>query len=105
MVTMRSRRLEAAFGATLDAIDASHVRGLVSGAVREDFNLDFKQQMYGTSDADRRDLASDVAAMANSSGGVIVIGVAEDEHAQAAAAPGIAITDDEHPPKPWRHRL
>lgn len=90
----RSRRLEAAFGAALSEVTAEHVRGLVTSAVQEDFDLDFKAQMYGNSDADKRDLATDVAAMANSAGGVIVIGVEENEHAQAVAAPGVAISDE-----------
>jgi hypothetical protein len=94
MVAVRSRRLEAAFGAPLDAVESEHVLALVDGAVREDSDLDFKAKMYGTSDSERRDLASDVAAMANSAGGVIVLGVEENEHAQAAAAPGIAISDE-----------
>lgn len=94
MVAVRSRRLEAAFGAPLEQVTAAHVSGLVDGGVQEDFDLDFKAQMYGTSDSDKRDLASDVAAMANSAGGVIVLGVEENEHAQASAAPGIAISDE-----------
>src|SRR3954452_11439487 len=94
MVALRSRRLEAAFGAALSDVNAQHVLELVAGAVREDFDLDFKAQMYGNSDADKRDLAADVAAMANSAGGVIVLGVEENEHAQAVAAPGIAISDE-----------
>jgi hypothetical protein len=94
MVSLRSRRLEAAFGAPLSEVTASHVLDVVTGGVQEDFDLDFKAQMYGASDADKRELASDVAAMANSAGGVIILGVAENEHAQAAAAPGVAISDE-----------
>ena len=93
-MSLRSRRLEAAFGAPLSEIGAAHVRDLVTGAVSEDFDLDFKARMYGTSDADKRDLATDVAAMANSAGGVVVLGVEENEHAHAAAAPGITISDE-----------
>jgi hypothetical protein len=94
MVSLRSRRLEASFGAPLSEVTAPHVLELVRGAVQEDFDLDFKAQMYGNGDAERRDLAADVAAMANSAGGVIVLGVEENEHAQAVAAPGIAISDE-----------
>ncbi|MDQ6848458.1 MAG: ATP-binding protein, partial [Actinomycetota bacterium] len=94
MVSLRSRRLEASFGAALSDVTAQHVLELVAGAVHEDFDLDFKAQMYGNGDAEKRDLAADVAAMANSAGGVIVLGVEENEHAQAVAAPGIAISDE-----------
>ena len=91
---MRSRRLEATFGALLADVRAENVHALVAGAVPEDFDLDFKIQMYGTSDAEKRDLASDVAAMANLAGGVILIGVEENEHAQAIAAPGVPMSDE-----------
>ena len=82
------------FGAQLSEVTAAHVLGLVANAVQEDFDLDFKAQMYGNSDAEKRDLAADVAAMANSAGGVMVLGVEENQHAQASAAPGIAISDE-----------
>ncbi len=94
MVSLRSRRLEAVFGASLSDVTAMHVLELVAGALQEDFDLDFKAQMYGNGDAEKRDLAADVAVMANSAGGVIVLGVEENEHAQASAAPGIAISDE-----------
>ncbi len=68
MVSLRSRRLEAAFGAPLSEVTASHVLDLVTGGVREDYDLDFTAQMYGSSDADKRELASHVAAMGNSAG-------------------------------------
>jgi hypothetical protein len=48
---------------------------------------------YGPRDADKRDLASDVAAMANTAGGVIVLGVREDDQARAVDAPGVDIAD------------
>ena len=94
MVALRSRRLEAMFGDQLSDVTAGACAGAVANAVQEDFDLDFKAQMYGNGDAEKRDLAADVAAMANSAGGVIVLGVEENEHAQASAAPGIAISDE-----------
>ncbi|HEX9517966.1 MAG TPA: ATP-binding protein [Streptosporangiaceae bacterium] len=50
--------------------------------------------MSGRTDRDKRGLAGDVAALANTAGGIIILGVAEDDQAQAAAAPGVAISDD-----------
>ncbi|MGP3989126.1 hypothetical protein [Streptomyces sp. 3N207] len=41
---------------------------LTGGAVPEDFDLDFKTELYGRSDSAKRDLCGDVAAMANTSG-------------------------------------
>jgi hypothetical protein len=48
---------------------------LRSGGVR----LDFKAALYGRGDSERRALAGDAAALADTAGGVIVLGVAEDD--------------------------
>lgn len=95
MVALRSRRLQAVLGAPLDALEATHLHGLVTAGVQESFDLDFKQALYGNSDKDRRSIAGDVAALANTGGGVIVLGVEEDDQARATAAPGVDITDAE----------
>ena len=95
MVALRSRRLEALFGCALDDLAAANIRGLVSSGAQEAFDLDFKAEMYGRSDAARKALAVDVAALANTAGGAIVIGVAEDDQARATATPGIDVGDSE----------
>jgi len=66
---------------------------LVSNQVPEAFDLDFKSEMYGASDRDKRDAATDVAALANTAGGLIVAGIEEDGQARAARAPGVALTE------------
>lgn len=95
MSILRSRRLESVFGASLDHVTANNIRSLVSNGVTEEFDLDFKQELYGNSDKHKRDLAGDVAALANTAGGVIVIGVTEDDQARAVAADGVVLTDTE----------
>ena len=95
VVALRSRRLQSLFGAPLDALTASHVRGLVDAGAQEAFDLDFKLTAYGRGDSDRRALAGDVAAMANTAGGIIVIGIDEDEQARATAGPGVEVTETE----------
>lgn len=95
MVALRSRRLEQIFGAPLDALTAAHVHGLVTARAPEMFDLEFKEAHYGRSDSEKRKLAGDVAAMANASGGMILIGIAEDEQGCAAAAPGVDYTEAE----------
>jgi hypothetical protein len=69
--------------------------GLVDAGVAEAFDLDFKQELYGRTDADKRALATDVAALANTAGGIIVLGVEEDDQARATATPGVTLSDDE----------
>ena len=95
MAALRSRRIESLFGAPVDSLTAAHVHGLVAAAVQEAFDLDFKAPLYGRGDSEKRALAGDVAALANTAGGVIVLGVAEDDHARAKAAPGVDLSDAE----------
>jgi hypothetical protein len=95
MVALRSRRLERLFGARLEHATHHQVAAFVTNTVAEAYDLDFKATLYGKSDKDRRDLAGDVAALANTAGGVIVVGIAEDSQARAAAAPGVALSDAE----------
>jgi len=95
MTAQRSRRLEALLGADLDAARYAHFRSLVQAQVSESFDLDFKREHYGSADRDKLALAGDVAAIASSAGGIIVLGIEEDAHARAVAAPGVTISDGE----------
>ena len=89
------RRLEGIFGGPLGALTADQVESLVPGQAQESFDLEFKGRLYGRSDQEKRDLAGDVAALANTAGGVIVIGIEEDDQARAESAPGVEISDAE----------
>ncbi|HEY5120910.1 MAG TPA: ATP-binding protein, partial [Acidimicrobiales bacterium] len=95
MALLRSRRLETVLGAPVDELSARNIEVLAGNGVSEAFDLDFKGTLYGNSDKERRDLCGDVAALANTSGGVIIGGVEEDEHAIAAATPGVELGDAE----------
>lgn len=95
MVAFRSRRMDSLLGASLEELTGSAIESLVSSQVEEAYDLDFKAELYGNSDSSRRALASDVSAMANTAGGLIVLGVAEDNHARASAAPGVPLSDSE----------
>jgi hypothetical protein len=74
VVALRSRRLEALFGKTLDTLTAADLRGLVNAQAQEAFDLDFKAARCGGTDKEKRALAVDVAATVNTAGGVILIG-------------------------------
>ncbi|MFB7370327.1 helix-turn-helix domain-containing protein [Streptomyces sp. NPDC056222] len=95
MVALRSRRLERLFASRIDSVSYAQVVALVDSQVTEHYDLDFKRGLYGNKDSDRRDLAGDVAAMANTAGGIIVLGVDEDDQARACSAPGVALSDNE----------
>jgi hypothetical protein len=60
-----------------------------------DFKKEFKKNQKGGTGEAKRDLAGDVAALANTAGGIIVLGVDEDALGRAAAAPGVDVTDGE----------
>ncbi|MGW0664888.1 AlbA family DNA-binding domain-containing protein [Streptodolium elevatio] len=96
MAALRSPRLNQVFGAELADLTTANVEALVTGGVTEAFDLDFKVALYSGNDKGKRDLCGDVAALANGAGGVIVIGVGEDDQARACAAPGVALSDDEN---------
>ncbi len=74
-----SRRLEGLFGAPLDAVSHAQVAALKTNAVSESHDLDLKGELYGGNDRAKRDLAGDAAALANTAGGVLLLGVAEDD--------------------------
>jgi Schlafen, AlbA_2 len=95
VAVLRSRRIETLLGTSLDAIRHSHLASLVTGKVSETFDVDFKGTLYGKLDDDKRNLAGDVAALANTAGGILVLGIEEDKQARAAAAPGVPISDAE----------
>lgn len=95
MAVLHSRRLEALLGAPVDRLIEDNIAGLIVEEVPEDFDLDYKSALYGRGDSERRDLAGDVAAMANAAGGIIVLGVEEDTHARASSAPVVELSDAE----------
>jgi len=72
-------RLQAVFGVPVDKIEEMHLQSVVDAAVREASDLDFKEEPYGNGDSQRRELAADIAAFANDRGGVIVIGIRDED--------------------------
>ncbi len=95
MVALRSSRLEALFGGQLEHVQYPQIRTLIDNQIPEAFDLDYKSELYGSSDKDKRDAATDVAALANTAGGVLALGVAEDDQARAAAIAGVPLSDAE----------
>ncbi|MYV56987.1 ATP-binding protein [Streptomyces sp. SID3212] len=66
------------FSATAEAIDADMVRGFLSLELQESFTIDYKRNIEAATDT--------VAAMANTHGGVVLIGV--DAHIKDKNLPG-----------------
>ena len=67
--------LEAFLGRPIDRLAFADLQRLVETRAAEDTQLDFKRQLYD----DGEEMAADVVAMANSTGGAIVIGVEEKD--------------------------
>jgi len=66
------------FSKPVDALTYEDIESLTSTGEPESPTLDYKARVEGA-DRDKKELAKDVSAMANSSGGYIVIGVAEKQ--------------------------
>ena len=63
--------------ANLEDVSWIDLEELVEGGVPEALRLEYKREPYGGSDDDKRELLKDVSALANSSGGHLIIGIAE----------------------------
>jgi Putative DNA-binding domain len=91
---VRLPRAEAVLGVSLADCDEVALGRLVDGAIREDADLEFKSELYGNSDSDRRALAGDVAALANAGGGLIILGVREEDAVAVELTP-VPLSDAE----------
>ncbi|BCB88882.1 AlbA family DNA-binding domain-containing protein [Phytohabitans suffuscus] len=91
-MTIRLPAVEARLGCRLDRVDEAAIGRLIG--LRETVDLDFKR-LYDRGEKGADGLCTDVAAMANSGGGAVVLGVDEDKNAQASALVPVAVSDDE----------
>ena len=74
----RILRLEQLLGCRVDELTPAVLQRLVDERVAEDQVLEYKQQLYVLRDAGAWELGKDVAALANATGGLIIIGIRED---------------------------
>lgn len=72
----------------LHEIDAAVLQRLVDDQVTERRDLEFKQELPGPKDSDKKEFIKDVTALANTAGGDLLYGV-EDKDAVAVGLPGI----------------
>ena len=94
MPEARYLRLEDLFGARLVELTYAHLENVIARSatapVREAEDLDFKRDHY----AKAEDAGADLTAMANTRGGIVVIGIDEEDGAATALTP-VVISDDE----------
>ena len=72
------------FDINFDDIDITIIRSLINNAQPEDIYLEFKRDRYGKSDKDKKEMLKDISAFANTFGGHIIIGIAEDNDGRAS---------------------
>lgn len=58
--------------------DSVGLQWLVDSQVQEGIDLEYKSELYGGGDEERRELLRDVVSMANAQGGLILLGITED---------------------------
>ena len=68
-------RLTAAVGRHPDDLTEADLQRAVENHIPESVDLDWKKDFYKGTDAGKKELAKDVSAMANTAGGMVVIGV------------------------------
>jgi len=76
-------RLVPVLGHSLRDVDEERLRALVTAGISEDQDIDFKQARFDYGPKGTFEISKDIAAMANQVGGLIVIGIAEDDQARA----------------------
>jgi hypothetical protein len=65
---------------------------LLAGQVPEGLHIDYKRDLYGAADADKRETLKDISAFANAAGGHLIIGI-EEQNGIPVSIPGIAGTN------------
>ncbi|MEU2415954.1 ATP-binding protein [Streptomyces sp. NPDC013099] len=76
-------RLTAALGRHPEDLTEDDLQRAVDNHIPESVDLDWKKDFYKGTDAGKKELAKDVSAMANTVGGIIVIGVNDGEQDHA----------------------
>ena len=71
-------------GRSLDDLSLDDIRLLVENQVPEGPHLEYKELPYSNRRQDRREMLRDVTALANSSGGYLIVGIREDNCGRAA---------------------
>lgn len=61
----------------LQAINRADLESLIENAVRENTTLDYKQELPGYNDEEKKEFLRDVLAFANTAGGDIIFGISE----------------------------
>ncbi len=75
------------FGKNIDDIDLTSIKSLIDASASESVNLEFKRDCYGKAYAVKKELLKDISAFANTLGGILIIGIDEDQGAASSIVP------------------
>ncbi len=73
----------------IDDINKNDLDALVTDGVTEGRTIEFKQELPGNSDGEKKEFLADVSSFANAAGGDLIFGI-EDTGGVASAIPGLA---------------
>jgi len=71
------------FNKTIDDLTFEDIEWLVQNNVTEDQRLEYKREVWGGSEANKKEMLKDIVSMANRYGGYIIIGIAEGDKGEA----------------------
>ncbi len=71
------------FNKLFSEITATDIQTLINSGISENTNLEFKREVWGKLDEDRKEMLRDISSMANAYGGYFVIGMEEDQAGEA----------------------
>lgn len=63
----------------LALVTEAHLQTLIANRVREGKTIEYKRQLPGTSDADKKEFLADISSFANTVGGDLIFGIEEDQ--------------------------
>ena len=63
---------------SVEALTSDYIKDLLDSKTQESRWLDYKRQIHANSDEAKKEFLADVSSFANSSGGLIIFGIAED---------------------------
>lgn len=78
-----------------DNLGENDLNELLADQIPEGLRIDYKQEVYGRTDADRREALKDVSGFANAFGGHLIIGVAEAGGLPISISPIMDVNPDE----------
>ncbi|WP_145925935.1 helix-turn-helix domain-containing protein [Shinella sp. HZN7] len=71
----------------LEQVQEADVQQLVADGQTEGMHVEFKRDMYGNSDADKKEFLKDLSSFANSAGGQLVVGIDEAQGVASGVFP------------------